>query len=51
MNTALAEKGRQSISRWVHGVWLMLSGPHCCNAARDLVLICDCFGTEAIQAQ
>lgn len=29
MEIALAGRGRQSISRWVHGVWLMLSGPHC----------------------
>ncbi len=29
MNEALAERGRQSISRWVHGVWLMLGGAGC----------------------
>ena len=29
LDEALAQRGRQSIARWVHGVWLMLGGPDC----------------------
>lgn len=36
LQTALAQRGRQSISRWVHGVWLMLNGPHCLWEAGDV---------------
>ncbi|HWT28214.1 MAG TPA: UvrD-helicase domain-containing protein [Methylophilaceae bacterium] len=36
MQTALAQRGRQRISRWVHGVWLMLGGPDCLWEAGDV---------------
>lgn len=29
LDEALAQRGRQSIARWVHGVWLMLGGADC----------------------
>ncbi len=29
MDEALAQRGRQSTARWVHGVWLMLGGADC----------------------
>jgi ATP-dependent exoDNAse (exonuclease V) beta subunit len=29
LDEALAQRGRQSTARWVHGVWLMLGGPDC----------------------
>jgi ATP-dependent helicase/nuclease subunit A len=29
LDEALDQRGRQSIARWVHGVWLMLGGPDC----------------------
>lgn len=29
LDEALAQRGRQSTARWVHGVWLMLGGAHC----------------------
>lgn len=36
LDEALAQRGRQSIARWVHGVWLMLGGPDCLWEAGDV---------------
>jgi ATP-dependent helicase/nuclease subunit A len=29
LDEALSQRGRQSVTRWVRGVWLMLNGPDC----------------------
>jgi ATP-dependent helicase/nuclease subunit A len=36
MQEALDHRGRMSISRWVHGVWVMLGGPACLWDAGDV---------------
>ncbi len=36
MQEALQHRGRMATSRWVHGVWLMLSGPACLWDAGDV---------------
>ncbi|MGJ8620486.1 MAG: UvrD-helicase domain-containing protein [Methylophilaceae bacterium] len=36
LNQAMQHEGRQSISRWVHGVWLMLGGADCLWDAGDV---------------
>jgi len=36
MDEAMAHHGRQSTSRWVHGVWLMLGGADCLWEAGDV---------------
>lgn len=36
MQEALNHRGRMSISRWVHGVWVMLGGPTCLWEAGDV---------------
>jgi ATP-dependent exoDNAse (exonuclease V) beta subunit len=36
MQEALDHRGRMSVSRWVHGVWVMLGGPACLWDAGDV---------------
>jgi len=35
-SAALARRGRQSLRRWIEGVWLMLGGPQCLWEASDV---------------